>query len=128
MGSIAAKEVAKEVLESLGKGKRPVLGKIALKKGYAKNTADNPKNITETKSYKEVTSPIVKKMVRERERVMKAMAERELTGVQYDKLSKVLDELTKNIQLLSGGETERLGIGQVGEDIKRLIDEVKNDN
>lgn len=105
MVSIAAQQVGRKVLESIGKNKRPILGKFALEAGYAQNSADNPKQIVETKSYREIVDPVLNKMIKERQRVINAMGKRKLNKVQYDKLSKVMDELTKNIQLLSGGRT-----------------------
>lgn len=106
MGSENAKAVALEVLESLGKGKKINLGKIARKKGYAENTADNPKNITETKSYQEIVEPFLEKMIRERDRIIQAMETKDLSEVQYQHLAEVADKFTKNIQLLGGKPTE----------------------
>lgn len=105
MASIAAKEVAKEVLETIGKGKRPVLGKILKKKGYAKNTADNPKLVTDTKSYRDVVNPIVKAMELQRQRALEAINSRKLSKDKTRDLVDLIDKLTKNIQLLSGGKT-----------------------
>lgn len=106
MGSLAAKEVAKEVLETIGKGKKPNLGKIARKKGYADNTADNPKLITETQSYQEVISPVVQALIDERDAVIKRL-KKTRNKAKYRDLIDGLDKITKNIQLLTGGETER---------------------
>ena len=106
MASNNAKNVAKKVLEKIGKGKRVNLGKIAREVGYADNTADNPKIITETKSYQDEIKPFVDKMIKERDRAAKAMSLKDLDQVTYDKLSDVIDKLTKNIQLLNGGKTE----------------------
>lgn len=110
MASIAAKEVAKEVLENLGNGKKPNLGKIARKKGYADNTADNPKNITETESYKEVITPIVEAMERERARIISELSNKDLTKEKFRDLIDGLDKITKNVQLLNGGKTSNDGI------------------
>lgn len=104
MASIAAKEVAKEVLETLGKGKRPNLGKIARKKGYANNTADNPKGITETKSYQEVMNPVVEALIQERKAIIERL-KKTRSKAKYRDLIDGLDKITKNIQLLSGGKT-----------------------
>jgi dihydroneopterin aldolase len=109
MSSIAAKEVAKEVLENLGKGKRPNLGKIARKKGYKDNTADNPKNITETQSYKDVINPVVKALEIERRAVIERL-KKTRSKAKYRDLIDGLDKITKNIQLLNGGKTSNDGI------------------
>lgn len=110
MSSIAAKEVAKEVLENIGKGKKPNLGKIARKKGYKDNTADNPKLITETKSYQEVIEPVVKRLEKERDRVIKALSKKDLDKERYHDLVDGLDKITKNIQLLSGKATDNVKV------------------
>ncbi|MFA5772848.1 MAG: hypothetical protein WC974_08985, partial [Thermoplasmata archaeon] len=51
--------------------------------------------------------PIVRQMERERQRIMTEMENKDLTKVQYEGLGRVFDAMTKNIQLLSGGVTER---------------------
>ena len=106
MASRNAKNVALEVLESIGKGKKINLGEIARKKGYAQNTSDNPKLITETKSYQDIVEPFLEKMIKERDRIIQAMEEKDLTKVQYQHLAEVADKFTKNIQLLGGKPTE----------------------
>jgi len=108
MASLDAKNVAKEVVETLGKGKKVVLGEIIRRNGYADNTADNPKNITETESYKGVIAPYVERLKEERDRAFEAMSTKDLDKVQYEDLVRATDSITKNIQLLSGGETERI--------------------
>lgn len=110
MSSIAAKEVAKEVLETIGKGEKPNLGKIALKKGYTKASAKNPQQITDTKSYKEIVDPVIKKMMMERERLLDAMSKKMLSKEKYRDMTDGFDKLTKNIQLLNGGKTSNDGI------------------
>ena len=107
MSSENARRVAKDVLESVGKGEKVVLGKIILKNGYAKKTSLSPKQVTETKTYKEIVIPIVDEMKAERSRIMSELRLKDLSEVDYEKLTKSLDIFTKNIELLSGGDTER---------------------
>lgn len=121
MASVDAQNVAKEVLEKLGKGKKIVLGKILKENGYAQNTADNPKNVLETKSYKDIVDPVVKAMVRERNAILKRLP-RVRNSAKYRDLTDGLDKLTKNIQLLSGKETE-----SVKHNISNLLDEIENE-
>lgn len=113
MGSIAAKKVAKEVLETLGKGKRPNLGKIIKKNGYSKKMSLNPKEVTDTKSFKEVVDPFIQAMITQRQRAIDAIASRKLTKDKTRDLTDLIDKLTKNIQLLNGGKTSNEGI-QIG--------------
>lgn len=104
------KRVARKVLETLGKDELVNFGKIAREVGYADNTADNPKFITDTKAYKEEISPFLNRMVKHREKIMLELETKDLTDEKHKDLVDGLDKLTKNIQLLSGGETERSGI------------------
>jgi len=110
MSSQDAKSVAKEVIETLGKGKKVVLGKIITKHGYSKKTAWNPKNITNTKSYKDVVDPFVKAMETERERMLTAISKKNLSKEKTRDLVDGFDKLTKNIQLLNGGKTSSEGV------------------
>jgi len=63
--------------------------------------------------------PFVDKLIIERERIISAMAKKKLTKVQYENLGRTLDIFTKNIQLLSGGVTERYLL--VGDDQYKKI-------
>ncbi len=107
MGSIAAKEVAQEVLETVRKGKRPILGKIIRKKGYALTTSTVPSQVTNTKSYKSVISPLVSRLEEERDAIVERL--KVTRGkAKYRDLVDGLDKITKNIQLLTGGSTQNV--------------------
>lgn len=110
MASKNAKLAALKVLERLGKGQKIVLGHILREVGYADNTADNPKGVTETETYKSVVNPVVTAMEKERDRTMVALATKNHKREKYRDLMDGLDKLTKNIQLLSGKETERAAL------------------
>lgn len=110
MSSISAKEVAKEVLENIRKGKKPNLGKIIKSKGYSETTSTVPSLVTDTKSYREVINPVVEAMERERNRIIVALSNKKLSKEKYRDLIDGLDKLTKNVQLLSGGRTSNESI------------------
>lgn len=110
MASKNARLAANKVLEKLGKGERIVLGHILREVGYADNTADNPKSVTETATFKAVVNPVIDMMEKERNRVLTALATKVHKKEKYRDLIDGLDKLTKNIQLLTGGETERAGV------------------
>lgn len=110
MASKNAKRAAEKVLETIGEGKMISMGKILREVGYADNTADNPKLVTETETFKSITEPFVKKLEKERDRIVLEMSLKDLDKVQYQHLVSATDTLTKNIQLLSGKETERAGV------------------
>jgi len=119
MASQDAKNVAKEVLDTMGKGKKVVLGEIIRRNGYSDNTADTPQLVTETQSYKGVIAPYVERLKKERDRAFEAMSTKDLDKVQYEDLVRATDSITKNIQLLTGGATERIGVTGVEISIRR---------
>lgn len=110
MASENARKAATKVLEKLGNGEKVVMGEILRQSGYSDNTADNPISVTSTKSYQDTITPFVDKMIAERDRVILAMQVKDLDTVQYAQLNSAIDTFTKNIQLLSGQETERAGV------------------
>ncbi len=113
MPSEHAKNVAKQVLENIGNGEKINMGKILREKGYADNTADNPKLVTETKTYKEVVEPIVNRWQREIQRIQSALEGRDLNDEKYKDLVDSLDKLNKNVQLATGGATDNVAVSNV---------------
>ena len=101
------KNVAKKVSESIRKGKLVNLGKIIRESGYSEATSKCPTIVKNTKAYQKEIQPIVKQLEKEIQRVVSEMKNKDLNGVQYGELSRVLDILIKNKQLLSGGATDR---------------------
>lgn len=119
-----AAAVAHDVLETIGKGKKLNKGKIVKKNGYSDAVAKNPQQVTESLSYKEVIDPFVNKLITERDRIVEAMKGRKLSKERYQTLIDGLDKLTKNIQLLTGGDTER--DGSLEKHVNSLNDLMKN--
>lgn len=107
MSNFAAEEVAKEVLGNIGKGIKPNITRIAIKKGLKAPYAGSGQ-VQKTKAYQRVTKPVALRWEKERERITKAMEKTELSEVEYKDLAKVLDTLTQNIQLLNGGATANI--------------------
>ena len=122
-----AEAVAKEVIEKVGKGLKVNMGEIIENHGYKKSISINPKKVKKTKSYQKVIKPFVDMLVEERDRAVKELKNKSLDDVSYKDLTSVIDTLTKNIQLLSGGNTERIGIDGLTAEINSLINELKND-
>jgi hypothetical protein len=104
MASQNAKAVAQAVLETIGRGEKVNIGKIALAKGYSKATAKNPQQIKRAKGYRDEMAPFVNAMIAERDAAIKAMKVVR-KGAKYRDLTDAIDKLTKNIQLLTGGRT-----------------------
>ena len=108
MASIDAKNVAKEVLETIGKGKKVVLGKIIRKNGYSKRTSEVPTTVTNTKSYQEEIKPVLLRYQKELTAILDAMELKNKSSEQYRVLVEAADKVQKQIQLLSGNATERI--------------------
>ena len=109
MGSLMAEMVAEEVLETIGKGKKPSVRAIAPKHGYSVSTADSGQ-IQETKTYQNKIAPFIKKLEIERNRAINAMKGK-ISKAKYRDLSDAIDKLTKNHQLLTGRSTENVLLG-----------------
>jgi hypothetical protein len=107
MASINAINVAKEVISRIEKGEKVVMGEILENIGYSENTRDNPKLVTETKSYKKIMDTFVNRLEKEISRIQTAMEAKDLDKEQYRVLTDSLDKLYKNKQLATGGDTER---------------------
>ena len=115
-----AKAVASEILQTIRKGKKVVIGTIMRRHGYSESVSKIPGKVVETQSFQEVISPVVKKMIAERDKVLVAMVKKR-GRAKYRDLIDAVDKLTKNIQLLSGRATERIGEDLEVKHRKRLI-------
>lgn len=109
MGSINAEKTALEVSETIRKGGKVNLGKI-IKKRYSESTSKSPSLVTNTKSYQKVITPITEEIAKEIKRLQKAIKAKTLDSEEYKVLTDALDKQIKNYQLLSGNETERIGV------------------
>ena len=123
MASEDAKNVAKEVLETIGSGEKVILGEIIRNNGYSENTSLTPKLVTETKSYQETIEPVVNRWIKERDRLTKELETRDLGEERYETLMKSIDLITRNIQLLSGKETERTNL--IIEDHEKITNAIR---
>ena len=109
MGSVNARLVANKVVEKVRKGEKVSVSAIAREVGYG-TTSTCPKKITGTKEYQDTIKSAVEMMEMERDRILLALADKNLDKVNYKDLTDSMDKLTKNVQLLSGKETERAGV------------------
>lgn len=109
MASIAATNVAKEVLGSIGKGIRPNITKLAVKNGYSYKTA-NSGIVQKTKSYKDTIAPAIIKMEKLRDKALNALANKDLNLEDARVLKELVESFTKNIMLLGGKATENVAV------------------
>jgi len=73
---------------------------------YDETTIKNPSNLTQSKAYKKALPSIIARLETERDRALGLLGKK-AEKAKYRDLVDATDKLTKNIQLLSGGETER---------------------
>src|SRR5690349_1708465 len=99
MASIDAKLVAEDVKKRILDGSKITMSEIMENRGYAEATLKNPKNVTETESYKSVMQPFAERLKREIERIQTAMEGKDLDKEQYKTLTESLDKLNRNYLL-----------------------------
>lgn len=112
-----AKAVGLEVVSKVCNGKKVNFQEIQKKHGYSERSARAMK-AKQTKTYKRTTKPFFEQLQREQQRLFNAIEKKDLTEMQYESAVRSLDILTKNIQLLSGGATEKIINVEVSQEIK----------
>lgn len=101
-------KLIKLVLENLGsKGVTKTLGELIREAGYEESMAKNPYQIFESETIKEGLSEVVSELEKKRKMALNALTKDKIEDEKAKDLADIVDKLTKNIQLLSGGETER---------------------
>lgn len=111
-----------KITENLGKRKgRKSLQKIIKEAGYSDETARQQQNILET--IRPDLDPILQRLVTHREKVLEMM-EKKVTKAAYMHLSITLGILTKDIQLLSGGVTDRPELRMNDDQFDRFLKQV----
>ena len=106
MASINAKAVAQEVMEKVRNGKKINMQNIQKNHGYSPKSAKSMK-AKRTKTYKKEMRPIVEQLEAERQAVIKCLPKAR-GEAKYRDLVNAIDKLTRNIQLMGGGATERI--------------------
>jgi uncharacterized protein YyaL (SSP411 family) len=112
------------IIENYGnKGNTKSLGEMILEAGYSEATAINPKLII-TEEMQEMIDPVVEKMETIRTKALDKITDEKLTLSSARDNAYVADTLTKNIQLLSGKETERTNL--IIEDNDKITNAIRN--
>jgi len=106
------------------KGLTKTLGELLLEAGYTKETSKQAIRILESETIQNEIQPIVKVMIEKREKALHRITDEKLDNERARDLASITDILTKNIQLLSGGETERQKL--VIEMEKEVLDKYDN--
>ena len=101
------KKVIMKSLEKLGKNELLKKGEILRECGYSEKTATkNPKKIFESKPVQEGLKPFIDQLKEKRQIAINKMTAEKIGKEKAKDLAEIIDKLTKNIQLLSGGKTE----------------------
>src|SRR3990167_2271637 len=107
MASDRAEQTAHDVIKNLRKP-QITKGKILKANGYADSVSESPTIVTKTKSYQKVARPFLKRLEGLRNKIMTEMEAKDITQERFTELGRTLKDITHDIQLLSGGETERI--------------------
>lgn len=86
------------------------LGELILEAGYSKASSINPRLILEGKAIQDGLQEIVESMEEKRMMALNSITPRKLSKSSAKDGATIADIMTKNIQLLSGKETERVGV------------------
>src|SRR3990167_7998117 len=119
MGSENAELVAKDVISKVRKGEKIVLGKIIKNRGYSEGISKQPSRVKNTKSYQRVIKPLVDRLEEERNAIIERLKVTR-NKAKYRDLIDGFDKVTKNIQLLTGGVTENVGLDGLKQSLQQL--------
>ena len=86
------------------------VSKSMLEVNYTPATARNPSNLTQSKGWQIISSNYLQKLVLERNRVIEAMTGKNLSREKYSTLSDSVDKMTRSINLLNGGDTDKINV------------------
>lgn len=97
--------------------------KAMLAAGYSKHTANTPQKLTESEGFKEVAQPYLERLTKVRNKILKSLEGKDLAEEKFKDLSEALSKITHDIQLLSGDNTEKIGLTiQISEVIAKKND------
>ena len=83
---------------------------LLIDSGYKPSTAQRSTEIIQSPTIQKAIRPIIRKLDREKKRILQELSMRDLTNEKYFILTKSFDILTKNSQLLSGRSTDNIAI------------------
>ncbi len=125
--SLMAEKTAREVLATIGRGERPVIKEIAMRNGYAETTA-GAGIVQNMVSYKAIVNPVLEKMERLRHKALDAAMHKDLSKESYVPLVNSAATLTHDIQLLSGGRTENVGVEEDRRVLIGIVEKLRSIN
>jgi hypothetical protein len=91
------------------------------KAGFAPGSIRNPQVMTKTEVWKQEAQPYLDRLTAMREKILAEMENKDLRGERFKTLSESLQRTNHDVQLLSGGRTENVGIGGIAAEFALLI-------
>jgi len=110
MASENAKVVAQKVITKVRKGEKVILGELIRESGYSEGISKQPSRVTKQDSFQKEIKPLADGLDKEIERIKKELANRDISEEKYNDLTRSMDLLIKNHQLLTGGKTSNEAI------------------
>lgn len=110
------KDLVPKVIENNGN-----VSKSMREVGYPETTAKNPQIVVASKVYQSEVRSVLQRYEAIRDKVLLALEQKDLSKDQTFTLASTLKGVTHDIQLLSGGKTENVGIEQERETLKAVL-------
>lgn len=89
------------------------LGELLLEAGYSESQANSARPVIESEGVQEGLSDTVETMKKIRDNGLKALESKKLSEEKAKDIADIVDKIQKNIQLLTGGDTERVKFNTV---------------
>lgn len=97
------------ILDNIGtNGLTKTMGEMLAEAGYSEAIQKNPYLILQSETIKEGIAEVAEDMDKIRRKALNELMARDIEKEPYRDVVKAVDTLTKNHQLLTGGETERV--------------------
>lgn len=97
------------ILENIGQtGLTKTMGELLAEAGYSEAIQKNPYLILQSETIQEGIAQVAEDMDKIRRKALNELMARDIEKEPYRDVVKAVDVLTKNHQLLTGGETERV--------------------
>ena len=90
------------------KGSTKTLGEMMVEAGYTEKNSKNPYQVLQSDGVKEELTGFVKELENKRKKALNYLTDSKLDEAKAKDLITVINGLTKDIQLLTGGDTEKL--------------------
>lgn len=111
-------KLIKILSDNLGKvGSTKTLGQMILEAGYTESMSKNPAMIFQSETIKEGLRDFVSMLDDKRRLAITHLTEKKLEESDARSLAYILDIFTKNHQLLTGGNTEKVAVVEISKEI-----------